>query len=47
MEIKLSGLATAGRDQRRVFDFSVKVTLKRPQAEAEPPKAAGAASKKS
>ena len=47
VEIKLSGLATAGRDQRRVFDFSVKVTLKRPQAEAEPPKAAGAASKKS
>lgn len=31
VEIKLSALSTAGRDQRNVFDFSVKVTLKRPQ----------------
>lgn len=34
VEIKLSALSTAGRDQRNVFDFSVKVTLKRPQGDA-------------
>lgn len=33
LEIKAAAVAAAGRDQKRLFDFSVKVTLKRPQAE--------------
>ena len=38
VEIKAASVVTASRDQRRLFDFSMRVTLKRPQA------AAGAAS---
>lgn len=41
VEIKASTVSTATRDQRRLFDFSMRVTIKR-QAAAEP--AAGAAS---
>lgn len=40
VEIKAVNLTTANREQKRLFDFSVRVTLKRPQAE--PP--AGSAS---
>jgi type IV pilus assembly protein PilN len=35
VEIKAADLKTAGRDQQRLFDFSMRVTLKRPQS-AEP-----------
>ena len=38
VEIKAAAVTTANREQRRLFDFSMRVTLKRPQA------AAGAAS---
>ena len=38
VEIKAAAVTTASREQRRLFDFSMRVTLKRPQA------AAGAAS---
>ena len=38
VEIKAASVTTANREQRRLFDFSMRVTLKRPQA------AAGAAS---
>lgn len=38
VEIKAASVITANREQRRLFDFSMRVTLKRPQA------AAGAAS---
>ena len=31
IEIKATNVGTAGKDQKRLFDFSVKVTLKRPQ----------------
>lgn len=31
VEIKAANLVTANREQKRLFDFSVKVTLKRPQ----------------
>ncbi len=41
VEIKASALTTANRDQRRLFDFSMRVTLKRPQ----PPAAATPAPK--
>jgi len=34
VEIKASSLATAGRDQRRLFEFSMRVSIKRPQAPA-------------
>ncbi len=32
VEIKAANQTTAGRDQRRLFEFSLRVTLKRPQA---------------
>ena len=32
VEIKAAAATTAGREQRRLFDFSMRVTLKRPQA---------------
>ncbi len=32
VEIKASTLGTAGRDQRRLFEFSMRVSIKRPQA---------------
>lgn len=34
VEIKASTVTTANRDQRRLFDFSMRVTLKRPQPPA-------------
>ena len=34
VEIKASSAQTAGRDQKRLFDFSVRVTVKRPQDKA-------------
>ncbi len=34
VEIKASAVTTANRDQRRLFDFSMRVTLKRPQPPA-------------
>ncbi len=34
IEIKASTVSTAGRDQRRLFEFSMKVSIKRPQAAA-------------
>ena len=40
VEIKVANLSTNARDQKRLFDFSMKVTLKAPAADA----AAGAAS---
>ena len=44
VEIKASNVATAGREQRRLFEFSMRVTIKRAQApaaaaSAAPPKA--------
>jgi len=43
VEIKAANVTTAGREQRRLFEFSLRLTLKRPQAqEAKAP--AGAAS---
>jgi type IV pilus assembly protein PilN len=49
VEIKASNVTTANRDQRRLFDFSMRVTLKRPQppAPAKPAPAARAAAKAS
>jgi type IV pilus assembly protein PilN len=41
VEIKAAGVQAANREQRRLFDFSMRVTLKRPQS---PPPAASAAS---
>lgn len=31
LEIKVGGSSTAGKDQKRLFDFSVRLTVKRPQ----------------
>ena len=42
IEIKAANVTTAGREQKRLFDFSVRLNLKRPQAKA--PEPAGAAS---
>lgn len=36
IEIKAANLTTANKEQKRLFDFSVKVSLKRPQDKAEP-----------
>lgn len=41
VEIKASAVTTANREQRRLFEFSMRVTIKRPQSGASP---AGAAS---
>ena len=44
VEIKVATLTAANREQRRLFDFSMRVTLKRPQTSAGPaPAASGAA----
>jgi type IV pilus assembly protein PilN len=43
IEIKAAAVQTAGRDQRRLFDFSMRVTLKRQQATAPAGSASGAA----
>lgn len=34
VEIKLANLTTSGRDQKRLFEFSAKVSIKTPQREA-------------
>jgi len=49
VEIKVSNVATAARDQRRLYEFSMRVSIKRPQApgpaaSAAPVKAAAAKS---
>lgn len=41
VEIKLANLTTSGRDQKRLFEFSAKVSIKTPQREA-PASAPGA-----
>ena len=43
IEIKAANVTTAGRDQRRLFDFSLRVTLKRPSTPADASGAASAA----
>ena len=47
VEIKASNVATAGKDQRRLFEFSMKVSIKRPQAAPVPAAAASAVPAKS
>jgi type IV pilus assembly protein PilN len=42
VEIKAANVQTVGREQKRLFDFSVRITVKRPQDQAAP--AASAAS---
>jgi type IV pilus assembly protein PilN len=42
IEIKAANVTTAGREQKRLFDFSVRLTLKRPQQGKEAEAAAGA-----
>jgi type IV pilus assembly protein PilN len=44
IEIKAAVVTTANRDQKRLFDFSVRVTLKKPQDKDAAEKAAAAAS---
>lgn len=48
VEIKAANITTAGREQRRLYEFSMRVTLKRPQASVDPAAvpASGAAAKK-
>ncbi|MEO5734937.1 MAG: PilN domain-containing protein [Rubrivivax sp.] len=41
VEIKAVAVTTANREQRRLFDFSMRVTIKRPQAAAAEPAASG------
>ncbi len=43
VEIKVATLTAANREQRRLFDFSMRVTLKRPQTSAGPARAASGA----
>jgi type IV pilus assembly protein PilN len=43
IEIKASAAQTVGREQRRIFDFSMRVTLKRQQSAPPPVAASGAA----
>lgn len=43
IEIKAASVTTAGRDQRRLFDFSLRVTLKRPSSPADAAAAPGGA----
>ena len=43
IEIKAANVTTAGRDQRRLFEFSLRVTLKRPSTPADASGAANAA----
>ena len=47
VEIKASNVATAGRDQRRLFEFSMRVSIRRPQASAPAPAAKASAAKSS
>ena len=48
VEIKAANITTAGKDQRRLYEFSMRVTLKRPQGSIDPAAnpASGAAAKK-
>ena len=48
VEIKAANITTAGREQRRLYEFSMRVTLKRPQGSVDPAAvpASGAAAKK-
>ena len=48
VEIKAANVTTAGKEQRRLYEFSMRVTLKRPQGSVDPAAAAasGAAAKK-
>jgi type IV pilus assembly protein PilN len=43
VEIKLAALATSGREQKRLFEFSVNLTLKRPTPETAPKPGSGGA----
>ena len=43
VEIKAANVGPSGRDQRRLFEFSMRVSIKRPQASAPPPPKASAA----
>jgi type IV pilus assembly protein PilN len=43
VEIKLAALPAAGREQKRLFEFSVNLTLKRPTPEATPKPGSGGA----
>ena len=43
VEIKLAALPAAGREQKRLFEFSVNLTLKRPTPEAAPKPGSGGA----
>jgi type IV pilus assembly protein PilN len=45
VEIKASNVATAGRDQRRLFEFQMRVSLKRAQVAAPAPAASAAPAK--
>ena len=47
VEIKASNVATAGRDQRRLFEFSMRVSIKRPQASTPAPAPKASAAKSS
>jgi type IV pilus assembly protein PilN len=47
VEIKASNVATAGRDQRRLFEFSMRVSIRRPQASTPAPAAKASAAKSS
>ncbi|UUX96535.1 PilN domain-containing protein [Aquabacterium sp. J223] len=47
VEIKAANVTTAGRDQRRLFDFSMRLTLKRPGAAAAAAAASAPAARKS
>ena len=47
VEIKSTNLTTANREQRRLYEFSMRVTLKRPQAGGDAAASAPAAAKKS
>ena len=44
VEVKLANLATSGRDQKRLFEFSMRVLIKSTQADAAAPAASKAAS---
>jgi len=47
VEIKASNVGTAGRDQRRLFEFSMRVSIRRPQASTPAPAAKASAAKSS
>lgn len=42
IEIRAANVTTAGREQRRLYEFAMRVTIKRPAAPAAPAAAAGA-----